>query len=113
MANQRIKGSRLGAISYETDRNVGPPPTHVARYRTANGQEFDVPFADDAVIPGIWACRNGMDGILLNGEAPSPKKGRRVRTHWDMVLERRSLPELEALFEERMAVIQALRRGGR
>lgn len=111
MANQRIKGSRLGAVSYETERNVVTPSTHTARYRTGNGQEFDVPFADDAVVPGVWDCRNGMEGVLLNGDAPSPKPGKRVRTHWDMVLERRSIPELEALFHERMAVIDALRRG--
>jgi hypothetical protein len=111
MANQRIKGSRLGAVSYETERNVPLPPTQVARYRTGNGQEFDVPFADDAVVPGVWACRNGLEGVLLNGDAPTPAKGKRVRTHWDMVLERRSIPELEALFEERMAIIHALRRG--
>ncbi|AQA05187.1 hypothetical protein BVC93_25410 [Mycobacterium sp. MS1601] len=111
MANQRIKGSRLGAISYETERNTGPTPTHVARYRTPDGKEFDVPFATDAEIPGVWACRNGMEGLLLDGEAPMPKKGKRVRTHWDMVLERRTVEELETLLKERLAIIELRRRG--
>ncbi|MCV7250925.1 RNA polymerase-binding protein RbpA [Mycolicibacterium fluoranthenivorans] len=111
MVDRRLKGTRLGAISYETDRNLDLPPRQVARYRTANGKEFDVPFASDAEIPATWACRNGMEGLLLNGEAPAPKKGRPVRTHWDMVLERRSIEDLEILFKERLKLIDSLRRG--
>ena len=38
-------------MSYETDRNHDLAPRQVARYRTDNGEEFDVPFADDAEIP--------------------------------------------------------------
>jgi hypothetical protein len=111
MADRRLKGSRLGALSYETDRNIDPPARQVARYRTANGSEFDVPFADDADIPGTWACRNGMEGILVNGVAPEPKKAKPVRTHWDMVRERRSMADLEALFVERLKIIESVRRG--
>ncbi|GAS95787.1 hypothetical protein RMCC_2753 [Mycolicibacterium canariasense] len=111
MVDRRLKGSRLGAVSYETDRNIDLPPRQVARYRTANGSEFDVPFADDADIPGTWSCRNGMEGILVNGEAPAPKKVKPVRTHWDMVRERRTMDDLEVLFKERLKIIETLRRG--
>ena len=48
MADRVLRGSRLGAVSYETDRNHDLAPRQVARYRTDNGEEFDVPFADDA-----------------------------------------------------------------
>jgi RNA polymerase-binding protein len=51
MADRVLRGSRLGAVSYETDRNHDLAPRQVARYRTDNGEEFDVPFADDAEIP--------------------------------------------------------------
>ena len=54
MADRVLRGSRLGAVSYETDRNHDLAPRQVARYRTDNGEEFDVPFADDAEIPGAW-----------------------------------------------------------
>ena len=74
MADRVLRGSRLGAVSYETDRNHDLAPRQVARYRTDNGEEFDVPFADDAEIPGTWACKNGMEGTLLEGDAPEPKK---------------------------------------
>jgi RNA polymerase-binding protein len=111
MANRVMRGSRLGAVSYETDRNRGLAPRQVARYRTDNGEEFDVPFADDADIPGTWACRNGLEGTLLDGDAPPPKKVKPVRTPWDMLLERRSIEELDELLKERLEIINTRRRG--
>ncbi|MGH3584428.1 MAG: RNA polymerase-binding protein RbpA, partial [Mycobacterium sp.] len=93
MSNRVMKGSRLGGVSYETDRDHNLAPRQLARYRTENGEEFDVPFADDADIPGTWACRNGLEGILINGEAPEQKPVKAARTHWDMLLERRSVEE--------------------
>ncbi len=55
MADRVLRGSRLGAVSYETDRNHDLAPRQIARYRTDNGEEFEVPFADDADIPGSLA----------------------------------------------------------
>ena len=34
-----------------------------------------------------------------------------ARTHWDMLLERRSIPELEELLEERLTLLRASRAG--
>ncbi len=66
MADRVMRGSRLGSVSYETDRNHDLAPRQIARYRTENGEEFEVPFADDAEIPGSWLCRNGMEGTLID-----------------------------------------------
>ena len=49
MADRVLRGSRLGAVSYETDRNHDLAPRQVAKYRTDNGEEFDVPFEVDVV----------------------------------------------------------------
>ena len=111
MADRVLRGSRLGAVSYETDRNHDLAPRQVAKYRTENGEEFDVPFADDAEIPGTWLCRNGMEGTLIEGDVPEPKKVKPPRTHWDMLLERRSVEELEELLKERLDIIKTRRRG--
>ena len=111
MADRVLRGSRLGAVSYETDRNHDLAPRQVARYRTDNGEEFDVPFADDAEIPGTWLCRNGMEGTLIEGDVPEPKKVKPPRTHWDMLLERRSVEELDELLKERLDIIKTRRRG--
>ena len=111
MADRVLRGSRLGAVSYETDRNHDLAPRQVARYRTDNGEEFEVPFADGAEIPGTWPCRNGMEGNLIDGDVPEPKKAKPPRTHWDMLLERRSVDELEDLLKERLDIIKTRRRG--
>jgi hypothetical protein len=81
MADRVLRGSRLGAVSYETDRNHDLAPRQLARYRTENGEEFEVPFADDAEIPGSWLCRNGLEGTLIEGNIPEPKKVKPPRTH--------------------------------
>jgi hypothetical protein len=110
MADHRMKGSRLGAVSYETDRNHNLAPRQIARYRTENGEEFDIPLADDAEIPASWLCRNGMEGTLLEGgELAEPKKVKVPRTPWDMLRERRSIEQLEELLQERLEIIKSRR----
>ena len=111
MADRRaMRGSRLGAVSYETDRNDNLAPRQIARYRTENGEEFDIPLADDAAIPGTWECRNGMEGRLIEGgELAGPKKVKVPRTPWDMLRERRSIEQLEELLQERLEIIKSRR----
>ena len=70
-----------------------------------------VPFADDAEIPGTWLCRNGLEGTLIEGAAPEAKKVKPPRTHWDMLLERRSVDELDELLKERLDLLKVKRRG--
>ena len=112
MADRVMKGSRLGSVSYENDRNHNLAPRRIARYRTENGEEFDIPFADDAEIPGTCPCRNGMKGTLIGGgDLGEPKKVKVPRTPWDMLRERRSIEELEELLKERLEIIQSGRRG--
>ena len=113
MANNRVmRCSRLGAVSYETDRNHDLAARHVARYRTGTGEEFDIPFALDAEVPDTWQCRNGLEGTLLDaGGLKEPKKVKVPRTHWDMLRERRSIEELEELLKERLEIIKSRRRG--
>ena len=112
MADRRgMRGRRLGAVSYETDRNHNLAPRQIARYRTENGEEFDIPLADDAEIPGTWECRNGMKGTLIEGgELAEPKMVKVPRTPWDMLRERRSIEQLEELLKERLEIINSLRR---
>ena len=112
MADRRVmRGSRLGALSYETDRNHDLAPRKAARYRTENGEEFEVPFADDVEVPGSWLCRNGMEGTLIEGNLPEPKKVKVPRTPWDMLRERRSIEELDELLKERLEIIKSGRYG--
>jgi thioesterase domain-containing protein len=107
-----MRGSRLGAVSYETARNHDLAPRQIARYRTENGEEFDMPFAADAAVPGTWLCRNGLEGTLIEGgDLAEAKKVKVPRTHWDMLRERRSIEELEELLKERLEIVRSRRRG--
>ena len=102
MADRVLRGSRLGAVSYETDRDHDLAPRRMAKYKCENGEIFDIPFADEAEIPGTWLCRNGLEGTLMEGTAPEAKKVKPPRTHWDMLLERRSIEELEVVLSEQL-----------
>lgn len=111
MADRVLRGSRLGAVSYETDRDHDLAPRRIVQYRTDNGEIFDVPFADDAEVPSKWPCKNGMEGTILEGAEPEEKKTKPPRTHWDMLLERRSEEELEVLLNERLELLKQRRKG--
>ena len=110
MADRVLRGSRMGAVSYETDRDHDLAPRQMVKYRTANGEIYEVPFADDAEIPEEWMCKNGQLGTLVEGEGVESKPVKPPRTHWDMLLERRSLEELDVLLEERIELLRKRRR---
>ncbi|GAA1227506.1 RNA polymerase-binding protein RbpA [Prauserella halophila] len=110
MADRVLRGSRMGAVSYETDRNHDLAPRRSVRYACPKGHEFEVPFSDDAEIPPTWECRlHGSESDIIEGGQTAPKEAKPPRTHWDMLLERRSVPELEELLNERLEELKARR----
>lgn len=110
MADRVLRGSRMGAVSYETDRDHDLAPRQLVKYRTEDGEIYEVPFADDAEIPEEWMCKNGKLGTLVEGEGVESKPVKPPRTHWDMLLERRSIEELDVLLEERIEALRKRRR---
>jgi hypothetical protein len=103
MADRVLRGSRLGAVSYETDRNHDLAPRRSVQYACPKGHDFDVPFSDDAEPPMTWECRlHGSVSKLIDGVEPEAKNVKPPRTHWDMLLERRSIAELDELLSERL-----------
>nr|BFF26196.1 RNA polymerase-binding protein RbpA [Glycomyces mayteni] len=113
MGDRMLRGSRLGAVSYESDRNTELAPRQTRDYVCPQGHRFEVPFAVEAEIPLTWECRlDGTTAKLVDGEEPETKKVKPPRTHWDMLLERRSMEELEEILDERLQEMRA-RRGER
>ncbi|WP_283136774.1 RNA polymerase-binding protein RbpA [Rhizohabitans arisaemae] len=111
MAERALRGTRLGATSYENDRNTDLAPRQEVSYICPKGHQFSVPLAAEAEIPASWECRNcGSTALRLDGEQPSQKKAKPPRTHWDMLLERRSIEDLEEVLAERLAILRAQRR---
>ena len=107
MGERGLRGSRLGAQSYETDDGVEAAPRVVVGYDCVEGHHFVVPFSVEADVPSTWECRVcGAEALRSDGELPEAKKVKPARTHWDMLLERRSVAELEELLNERLALLR-------
>src|SRR6187431_80084 len=110
MAERMLRGSRLGAVSYESDRNTELAPRQTREYLCVKGHQFEVPFAVDAEVPITWECKfDGSVARLVDGNEPEQKKAKPPRTHWDMLLERRSMAELDDILNERLEEVRARR----
>ena len=109
MAERVLRGSRLGALSFERDRDNDLAPRQGIDFDCPRGHSFSVPMATDAEVPATWECTvPGCSAIALrsNSEPPEPKKTKPPRTHWDMLMERRTTEQLEELLQERLNLIR-------
>ena len=110
MSDKSLRGTRLGAQSLESDEGVEPAARRVAEYHCARGHVTRVPFSVEAQAPALWECKCGDEALLMDSERPTAKWTKPARTHWDMLLERRSVAELEVLLDERLALLRASQR---
>ena len=110
MADRVLRGSRLGAVSYENDAGVELAPRAVTTYDCPQGHVTAVPFSDEAEVPYTWECRTcGSSARRRDGDQPAPKAVKPPRTHWDMLMERRTEGDLEEVLNERLAILRASR----
>ena len=104
MADRALRGMQIGAKSMESEDGVVFAERYTVSYVCPNGHEFEVPPASEATPPATWECRCGSSAELI-GDAPEDeetKPAKAVRTHWDMLRERRSLEELEVVLNEQL-----------
>jgi len=106
MSDGALRGTRLGATSYETDDHVELAPRQVVHYDCPNGHTVSMPFSVEAEVPAVWECRCGAEAIVRDGVKPEDKPTKHVRTHWDMLLERRTIEDLEELLAERLGLLR-------
>jgi hypothetical protein len=60
-----------------------------------------------------WECRVcGATAFTAAGDLPAAKKAKAPRSHWDMLMERRTLADLEEVLAERLAIIRGERGDG-
>lgn len=109
MAERTLRGTRMVSFSMETTDNVVPSDRQITTYVCDDGHRTELPFSVEAEIPSTWECRCGKLGKLLDGPEPDLKPTKPARTHWDMLLERRSVPELEELLQERLDLLRESR----
>lgn len=107
MSDGALRGTRLGATSYETDTHVELAPRQPVSYDCPNGHETTMPFSLEAEIPPVWECHCNAVALLRDGEQPEAKYVKPARTHWDMLLERRTTADLEVLLTERLDLLRS------
>ncbi|MFC5501556.1 RNA polymerase-binding protein RbpA [Lysinimonas soli] len=114
MADRSLRGMRLGSQSLQSEVGVEFSPRKKTVYRTDEGIDFEVTFAADAEVPETWdSPRTGQEGRLVGEDGGLVKTAvvetKAPRTHWDMLLERRTRAELEELLQERLELLRARR----
>ena len=104
---ESLRGSRLGTVSYENEGGVEFAPRQLVPFDCPHGHAFAVPFSVEADLPATWECRVcGATALRRDGEPGESKVGRKIRTPWDMLLERRTIDDLEELLKERLALLR-------
>lgn len=104
---ESMRGSRLGTTSYEVDP-VFYAPRELTTYVCESLHRLTMPFSIEAdEIPDSWPCSCGSKGLRQGVQIQATPEPKHVRTHWDMLLERRSIKELEGILKERLQLVRA------
>ncbi len=113
MSQQTMRGMRLGTQSLESERGVSYEPRGRFTYQCSGGHQTEMVFASGAELPQTWECKvcSKTAVLLENGEqvALDLVEEKIPRSHWQMLLERRSIEELEEILEERLQDLRARR----
>ena len=94
--------------------HIVPPATDMAdrmevTYTCVSGHEFTRVFAADITVPGTWDCpRCGKTGTS-DSEPAANDTSASARSHWDMLMERRTMDELADMLAVRVKELRALR----
>lgn len=108
MADRSLKGTSLGAKSFEDESGVEFAPRQEIGYDCSRQHHFTLVFSQEADIPALWECpRCGAESLRSDGQRPEPKVEKAVRTHWDMLRERRTISDLEDLLAERLTLLRS------
>lgn len=117
LAQQTMRGIRLGRQSLESEAGVSYSPRNTYQFLCPNGHSSEIVFAQDAEMPETWQCTSCSSfGTLLKDGKPITLSITEIKTpksHWDMLLERRSKVELEVILKERLSYIKARRKAGK
>jgi hypothetical protein len=118
-----LRGFTLNSHSYESDEGVAPAETVRKGYHCPAGHVTTLRFSVQAdEIPQTWDCpkcgRVAHDDSAVADRAAGTVQGRALvsprtsatgKTHWEMLLERRTLADLEVILQERIALLRANR----
>lgn len=109
-----MRGMRLGSQSLQSEEGVTFSARVSHTYLCAKCEhETMMIFSAEAEAPHEWECRSCTQiATLLVDSKPVfvDHSGEKIaRTHWDMLLERRTRAELEELLEDRLTILRQRR----
>lgn len=112
---ESVQGHSLGNRTFGNDYSAEYEPRRRVSFSCQRcARSFEVPFAADAEIPTQWRCTSCGDVGVRVGLAPDElvtenEDKSTGKTPFEMLLERRSREELEAILDERLAYLRARR----
>jgi hypothetical protein len=108
MGERTLRGARLGGQSFEDERGIEFAARQQVGYACPQGHTFEITMSVEAEVPANWECpRCGAEALSVDGIKPAEKAEKPARTHWDMLLERRTVSELEDILSERLEMLRA------
>lgn len=108
MADRALRGVGLGAKSFEDEDGIEFADRRELGFDCPNGHHFELTFSSEAELPAEWECpRCGKMSGRSDGTRPAEKDEKPPRTHWDMLIERRSKDDLEDLLQERLELLRS------
>ncbi|MBO6098051.1 MAG: RNA polymerase-binding protein RbpA [Aeriscardovia sp.] len=102
MAERSLRGRSIGAKSLESDEGVSLAERKEVVYVCPKGHRTIVPFASQAAVPATWFCHCGLTCVQEDHQGDPLDGGKPKRSHYDMLLERRTEDELKKLLAERI-----------
>lgn len=115
----RVIGAGLNrrVLDGHDDATIPNAPSQQVTYRCHDGHATTVRLSVEAEVPDLWECRTCSQFASHSTAAPEGAylpEGRKAfvpRSHWDQLIARRTIPELEALLEERLQLLRDRRAG--
>lgn len=103
MAERALRGVGLGAKSFEDEQGIEFAERVMVGFDCPKGHHFEIAFAVEADLPTEWECKKcGSMAVRSDGSVGEEKEVKPPRTHWDMLRERESIPELEEILTEQL-----------
>ena len=108
MAERSLRGMSIGAKSLESDDNVDFAARSEVAYICPKGHRTILPFAEAPKSPTSGNAAAAPSRTARRRRRGGQRDRQATRTHWDMLLERRSEDELKKLLDKRLECTQRL-----
>ena len=107
MAERTLRGARLGGQSFEDERGIEFAARQQVGYRCPRGTSSRSRCRSRPTSPRPGSASAAAPRrCSVAGIEPEVKVEKPARTHWDMLLERRSEKELEDILKERLELLR-------